>query len=191
MDSNMNWYKKAIKDNKKQYFLDRTKKHISLVQKSVKKIVEEYPEFSDLIKKVKKHDQSKFEEPELTPYISLTWRKKPGNSDNTKGLLSKEKENEATLHHIKSNSHHPEYHLEDKEDANIDSEDRDKSKKCVDVSLMPDIDIIEMVADWQSMSIELGKNTSREWFDEQKNVRWKFSKKQEKLIDKILKVFEN
>ena len=175
-DNDMNWYKKAKKDNKKQYFLDRTKKHISLVQKSVKKIVEEYPEFSNLIKKVKKHDQSKFEEPELTPYISLTWRKKPGNSDNTKGLLSKEKENEASLHHIKSNSHHPECHLENKEDANIDSEDRDKSKKCVDVSLMPDIDIVEMVADWQAMSEELKKNTAREWFDEQKMLDGNFLK---------------
>ena len=190
----MNWYKKikfAQKDNKKQYFLDRTNKHISLVQKSAEKIVEKYPEFSKLIGQSKKHDDSKFEEPELTPYISLTWRKKPGNSDDTKGLLSKEKEDEATLNHVKSNSHHPEYHLENKEDADIDPEDRDKSKKCVDASLMPDIDIAEMVADWESMSIEIGENTSREWFDEQKNVRWKFSKKQEKLIDKILKVFEN
>jgi len=188
----MNWFKKASKDNMKQYFLKRTRKHIDLVQKSAKKIVERYPEFSKLTSQVKKHDKSKFKEPELTPYISLTWRKKPENSkkDNIEGLLSKEKENEVTLIHVKSNSHHPEYHLKNKEDANIDPSDRDKSTKCVDASLMPDIDVAEMVADWQAMSEELKTNTSREWFDEQKDVRWKFSKEQEKLIDKLLKAFE-
>ncbi len=186
----MNWYKKAEKDERKQYFIDRTEKHISLVQKAAKKIAKKYPEFQDLIEQAEKHDKSKFKEPELTPYISLTWRKKPGNND-TKGLLPKEKENEVTLMHVKSNSHHPEYHLENKEDANIDPENRDKSKKCVNASKMPDVNLAEMVADWQAMSEELKTNTAREWFDDQKNVRWKFSKKQEELIDKLLKTFEN
>ena len=124
----------------------------------------------------------------MTPYISLTWRKKPNS--NAKNLLSKEEEAEATMHHIKSNPHHPEYHLENKDDANLDPKDRDKSSKCVDASLMTDIAIAEMVADWQAMAEELKKNTSREWFDEQKDVRWHFSKKQEQLIDKLLKAFE-
>jgi len=188
----MNWYKQAQKiDNKKQHFLDRTEEHISLVQKAAKKIVKKHSEFSDLNEQVKHHDESKFKEPELTPYISLTWRKKTGNSKiNTKELLSKEEENKATLHHVTSNSHHPEYHLKDKKDANIDPSDRDKSTKCIDAFLMPDIDIAEMVADWQAMSEELKTNTSREWFNKQKDVRWHFSKKQEKLIDKLLKVFD-
>ncbi len=188
----MNWYKKANKENMKQYFLKRTKKHIDLVQKSAKKIVDKYPEFSKLTEQVKKHDKSKFKEPEMTPYISLTWRKKPENSnkENIEGLSSKEEENEASLKHVKSNSHHPEYHLKNKEDANIDPSDRDKSKKCVDASLMDDISIAEMVADWESMSIELKTNTSREWYDEQKDVRWKFSEEQENLIDKLLRTFE-
>ena len=41
----MNWYKKAKKDKQKQYFLDRTKKHIDRVKKAAKKIVDEYPEY--------------------------------------------------------------------------------------------------------------------------------------------------
>lgn len=188
----MNWYKKAKKDEQKEYFLERTKKHIDLVQKAAKKIVDKYPEFSELTKQVKKHDKNKFKEPELTPYVSLTWRKKPGNENiDNKELLSEEEENKITLYHLKSNSHHPEYHLKNKEDANIDEKDRNKSKKCVDASLMPDIDVAEMVSDWQAMSIELGKNTAREWFNEQKDVRWSFSKKQEDLIDKLLKTFDN
>lgn len=185
----MNWYKKAQQKELEKYFFARLKKHINMVQKSAKKIAQLYPEFSDLIEKVKTHDQSKFEEPELTPYISLTWRKKPGNKD-TKGLLSLDEENKATIHHVTSNSHHPEYHLENKEEANIDPKDRDKSIKCIDASAMPNIDIAEMVADWQAVSEELQTNTAREWFNKQKDVRWKFSPKQEKLIDKLLMAFE-
>jgi hypothetical protein len=40
------------------------------------------------------------------------------------------------------------------------------------------------------MSEELGKNTARQWFDKQKDVRWHFSAKQEHLIGKLLGVFE-
>ncbi|MHA1170439.1 MAG: DUF5662 family protein, partial [Candidatus Hodarchaeales archaeon] len=89
------------------------------------------------------------------------------------------------------NPHHPEYHLKDKGEANISGTDRDQSKNCVDASSMPDLDIAEMVADWQAMSEELGTNTSRQWFDKVKDVRWHFSPHQVKLIDKLLKVFED
>lgn len=171
---------------KKDFFYKRTNEHIERVQDAAKKIVDEYEEYKDLLKQVKNHDNSKFKEPELTPYIELTWQKKV----NPKFKTTKEI-NEATLYHVKNNKHHPEYHLKDKDDENIlDGENRDKSKKCVDASLMDDISLIEMVADWQAMSEEIQKNTAREWFNEQKNVRWKFSEKQEKLINKILKVFE-
>jgi len=47
-----------------------------------------------------------------------------------------------------------------------------------------------MVSDWQAMSEELKTNTSREWYDDVKDVRWSWSKKQENLIDKLLRVFE-
>ncbi len=184
----MNWYKITNENIQKQFFLDRTKKHISLVQKAAKKIVKKYPEFSKLIGQVKKHDESKFEEPELIPYISLTWKKTHKDSDNAKELSHKEEK--AMLHHFKVNSHHPEYHLENKESINIDSSNIDKLAKCVDVSFMPDIDIAEMIADWQAVSEELKTGTPREWLNKQKDVRWSFSKKQEKLIDKLIKTFE-
>ena len=47
----MNWYKIAKKDEKEKFFYERTKKHIELVQKAAKKIVDEYPEFLELIEK--------------------------------------------------------------------------------------------------------------------------------------------
>jgi len=191
---------------KEQYFEERTAKHIALVQGAAKKIAEANPEFkefdsTELLNQVAKHDASKLVEPERTPYVSITWRHKLEKEQNahdpingvgyqTPGMLDKESENQATLHHITTNSHHPEYHLADKGDANINAQDRDKSNKVIDASAMPDIDIAEMVADWQAMAEELQKNTARQWFNKQKDVRWHFSDEQVTLIDKLLAVFE-
>ena len=200
----------ATQEEMEQHFEARTKRHISLVQAAIDKIVRtgdpsknraEWKDFdeNELIARGKVHDASKFEEPERTPYISLTWRHKledqsgefdPINNKGyqTPGMLSKDDENKATLIHITKNSHHPEY--SDPEKANIDPKDRDKSKKVFDASKMKPIDIAEMIADWQAMAEELKKNTAREWFDKQKHVRWKFTPEQEDLIDRLLKVFE-
>lgn len=193
---------KETPDEKEQWFEERTKHHIELVQSAAEEIVFAYPELEALLKQVEVHDASKLEEPERTPYIEITWRHKledeqgeydPINSKGykTPGQLDKEDENNATLHHITTNSHHPEFHLKDKSKANINAKDRDKSDECIDASAMPDIDVVEMVADWQAMSEELKKNTTREWFNKQKDVRWRFSEHQEKLIDKLLSVFED
>ena len=176
----------SITNQKREWFVDRTNRHIDLVRKSAHKIVGSYPEFKALLDQVKHHDESKFNEPEMTPYIGISWSHKIGNETGNKPAPTKE-ENEATLHHITTNSHHPEYHLKGEREANIS----DQSKKCVDVSSMPDLDIVEMVADWQAMSEELGTNTSRQWFNKVQDVRWQFSQHQVKLIDTILKVFED
>ena len=184
-------------DEKESWFEERTYRHIDLVKKAAKMIADKYPEFEDLINKAADHDASKFEEPERTPYISISWRHKledkefdpiNGKGYQNPGKLEKKEENDATLHHIKSNSHHPEFW--NKEEANLSAECRDKSDHCIDASKMEPLAIAEMVADWQAMSWELKKNTAREWYDKQKNVRWKFSDEQNKLIDKLLKVFE-
>lgn len=189
-------------DEKEQYFVKRTNNHIALVQKAAAIIVAAFPEFKgSLPERVKDHDQSKLQEPERTPYIEITWRHKLENEKgefdpiNAKGYqspgsLTKEDENKATLHHITTNEHHPEYWLEDKDDANINAKDRDKSDKVVDVSKMPDVAVAEMIADWQAMAEEVKRNTTREWYNKQKDVRWHFSEEQDKLIDKLIKVFE-
>ena len=182
----------ATAEEKEAWFEERTAKHIEMVQAAADKIVAAYPELAGLTQQVALHDQSKLVEPERTPYIEISWRHKQDNFKSYKkpGTLPDEAENKATLTHITSNSHHPEYHLKNKEDANINKNDRDKSDKVVDASAMPDIDVAEMVADWQAMSEELKKNTAREWYMKQHDVRWHFTDRQESLIDELLKVFE-
>jgi len=156
----------ATDKEKFDYFLKRTRKHIQLVQAAAAEIVEAYPEeFSELTKEVEDHDASKLEEPERTPYIDITWRHKlekekgefdpiKGKGYQTPGHLEKKEEDEATLHHIKNNPHHPEFWLDDKTKANIGT-NRDDSIECVDASKMPDINIAEMVADWAAMGMEI------------------------------------
>lgn len=183
-------------ENKESWFEERTLNHIDLVKRAAQKLAEYNPEFkefdgTELMAKVESHDQSKFEKPEREPYIELTWRHKTEGwkkSYQTPGTIGDDEINNATLHHIKGNDHHPEYW--NKEEANIDPNNRDKSVKLMDASAMPNLAIAEMVADWVAMSEELKTNTARQWFDKTKNVRWKFSPEQEKLIDKLLKVFE-
>jgi len=179
-------------EEKLSFFVERTHEHINRVQDAAEHIVSAYPEFEKLLEQVEKHDASKFEEPEKIPYIELTWQKKL-EKEGKKYKVDPGMEEQiiqATLHHIKNNRHHPEYHLEDKSKANLKSTNRDESIEVVDATLMLDIDIAEMVADWQAMAEELATNTAREWFDDVKDVRWHFSEEQEELIDKLIQVFE-
>ena len=183
-------------EEKLEYFEKRTQEHIDRVKVAAQKIVDAgvlgEHDGALLLDQVQGHDASKLEEPERTPYIEISWRHKFDNYKSYKkpGTLDQGAENEATMHHILNNSHHPEYHLDDKNKANINSEDRDKSDTCIDASNMPAVDLAEMCADWQAMSEELKNNTAREWYDKQKDVRWHYSEEQDELIDKLLGVFE-
>jgi hypothetical protein len=177
------------KVEKEQYFRDRTNKHIGLVQNAAAKIVAAYPEFADLLTMCRHHDASKFCEPECSPYVELTWQHKQDGHKNyqTPGAISDEKINQATMHHVLNNTHHPEHW--NQANAGIDPSNRNKGVKCISAAAMPPLAIAEMVADWQAMSEELRTNTAREWYNKQKGVRWNFSAEQDKLIDKLLKVF--
>ena len=170
-----------------KHFVDRTKKHIDLVQKYCKKIVEVWEGFDELIERGEEHDAIKFEEPELEPYIWLTWRYKCEDDDVECNLPEgmEDEIDKATEHHILNNAHHPEYH-QDTETGLINKEDRDKPpEKMIDATKMTDLDIGEMVSDWCAMSEERG-NTPKEWADKNVNVRWGFSEDQEELIYELL-----
>ena len=64
--------------NKKEmvkYFHERTNRHIELVRKYWDKIVEyDQDRFKELLKRKEIHDKSKFNNPEIEPYVYITWK---------------------------------------------------------------------------------------------------------------------
>jgi len=192
----MNWYKQAKAEDPehkkmKDWFDKRTEKHIKLVQKYCKKLAE-YDEdrFGELIERGKVHDQSKFKDPEVEPYIYVSWQYKCKDDgvdfDAPEGM--DEKMNEATTFHVLHNKHHPEFHAgEDSEVINKEDRDNPVRDKVIDATEMPELDLGEMVADWCSVSEERG-NTPKTWAKKNINKRWKFNKKQEDLIYELIDV---
>ena len=63
----------TITQEMRDHFDKRTNKHIEMVKKWAKKIVDAYPEYKDLLKEVEDHDQTKFKDPEYDPYVIITW----------------------------------------------------------------------------------------------------------------------
>jgi len=187
----MNWYKLATKESYAEmfaWFEKRTKMHIDLVQKNCEKLEKYDPEkFKGLVEQAKNHDASKFEDPEIDPYVYITWqyycKEHDRKFDAPKDM--DEQMNKATQHHVKSNSHHPEFHS-DKEVDLINRKDRDKPpSEMVDATKMPDLAIGEMLADWCAVSQEKGTSLNG-WADKNVNVRWKFNDKQKDLIYELV-----
>jgi hypothetical protein len=171
------------------WYETRTRTHIGLVQEVSIQIGKYFPRFEHrLLNIVSRHDQSKFHEPELTPYIFLSWFYHVDGYEYPEGVEALTKE--ATLHHIKHNKHHPDYWDPDFSPDNVNSKDRDAPPdKLVNGTLMPDIYIAEMCADWAAMGKEKG-NSPIEWADKNVNVRWEFHPRQVDLIYVILEAIE-
>lgn len=170
----------------KEYFFERTKKHIKLVRKYLKQIRDNHPICIDrevIINEMVIHDLTKFEEPEFTPYLwtTIKYRDNLPNS-----FFTKEQQvlmQQATEHHVKVNKHHPEYWTLQTETINFI--DRDKPKILVDATKMPSSYIACMVADWMAVAEE--RNTDPfQWANNNINIRWKFTKFQSDLIFKLL-----
>jgi hypothetical protein len=155
------------------FFYKRTKEHIDRVAKNISTIAEERDDINkvELMARAKTHDKSKYSKEEFIPYVWLTWWFKEKNEGRDfkypDGI--KEKTREASKSHVENNRHHPEY-FENPEDVS-------------------DIDIAEMIADWAAMSQELD-NSLREWADKNVGKKWKFNKKQVKLIYDLIELFE-
>ena len=77
----MRIFKVAVKDDEydkmKEWFNKRTSKHISMVTKYAEKIDGlKDDRFNGIVQRMKGHDQSKFKDPEVEPYIYTTWKYK-------------------------------------------------------------------------------------------------------------------
>jgi hypothetical protein len=188
-----NWYKEAKESDNdhvkmKNWFEKRTSKHIKSVQEYCQKIQDyDLGRFSGLVEQAKTHDQSKFENPELEPYVYTTWKykcKEDGTEFECPDGMDK-KMDEMTEHHVLNNRHHPEMHCGKKEGL-INQENRDEPiDELIDGTGMTDVDLAEMCADWCAVSKERN-NTPQAWGKKNINVRWKFSKDQEDLIYEML-----
>jgi len=174
-------------DEMKEHFKKRTDKHIGLVQKYCQKIDDLGQKgLTDIMDRAEVHDASKYEEPEYTPYVYLTWQYKCKDDGVDSGFSKEIKDNmnTATNHHVKHNRHHVEAHTD--QDDVINREDRDKPpEEMIDGTKMGELDIAEMCADWCAMSEERG-NTPQSWADKNVNVRWKFTDEQKKMIYDLL-----
>jgi len=134
-----------ITDEMRDFFKKRTKKHIDLVKKYCKRLQEYDPgKFEGILERGEIHDQSKYKDPEVDPYILISWDYHCKDTGEKCDLSeeTRDKMNEASEHHVKNNSHHPEYHSNSKEDSTINREDRDAiPDKMIDATAMTDLDI--------------------------------------------------
>ncbi len=172
-----------------EHFSKRTNTHISLVKKWYEKLIHEYYSIPTI--EIDHHDQSKFESPEYEPYIALTWNYhcKDRNIPFTISDELQVEINTATLHHIVSNKHHPEYWDKKFDPSMFNPRNRDEpGKNMVDATSMPLPWILEMVADWLAMSEEK-QSDIYDWAEKNINIRWRFTPEQINLIESIIDTF--
>lgn len=174
------------------HFITRTNNHINLVKKYANRIDNLNDiRFNGLVERVVNHDSSKFREPEYSPYVWTTWMYKVTGEGGTFEIPEsiKSKSDQATIHHILNNAHHPEFH-DPKFDADLmfNTGDRDKpSDVIVDATAMDDLSIAEMCADWCSVGYERGNNP-KDWADMNIGKRWKFTEAQSVIIYSLIDI---
>lgn len=192
MISTNNLFSNSKRNQMIDHFYKRTKNHIDLVKKYIDKIYLSNPtKYKELLDRKEIHDQSKYKDPELEPYIFITWKYKCEKEGKSFEIPQKIQDlnHQATFYHIKNNRHHPEFHDPNVTDKNLNKKDRDEvPQKITDGTNMSDIDIAEMVADWMAVSEERNSNPV-EWANKNINTRWKFSDNQINQIYKLLKLF--
>lgn len=181
------------------WFKTRTTNHINLVQKYCYRICKlpslSFNESLGIIKQGLSHDKLKWQNPERSPYILITWSYycKDHNIEFNISSDIQDLMNKATEHHIINSYHHPEYWT-DKKTNLINKKDRDSNNitidsktgktfytKTIDATKMNKLAIYEMCADWCAMSEERS-NTPFEWAEKVINKRWYFNKDQINLI---------
>lgn len=181
-----------ITQEMKEYFKLRTRAHLYLVHKYSNLIANgafKGVDVDALNTERDEHDQFKWQEPELSPYIWITWNYYCKRKNIPLDLPAdiKEKMHEATFHHIKNHAHHPEFWDAEVTINSLNKCDRDtpSAGRKVDGSHMPLTFIAAMVADWLAMSEELGTSPNK-WAEENINIRWDFTDEQTTLIYKII-----
>ncbi len=153
-------------DKRLAYHIERCKTNmLSIVdQTDVKR--------EDAEKRGEDHDELKFTKEEREHYIWVDefYRRnsKDKKWDYPKSLKTQVRK--ATKHHISNSAHHPESHK--------------------DINDMTNLDILEMVCDWQAISDERKETGCRGWADSNVGKRWKFNEERTKQIYKYISLLE-
>ena len=115
----------VITEEQIQTCLAETHKHVRTVQKNLHLFIQ------DLIHRSQIHDDSKFEEPELSIFASNGHKLKSTSygTPEYEALLNETRP--AITHHYSLNRHHPEYHKNGINDMNL-------------------VDLLELLADWKA-----------------------------------------
>lgn len=189
-------YKQFITPEMEEHYMKRTLSHIEKVQDNGKILLKCFPFNSndkfEFISIIKNHDASKWEEPERSLYMLISWRYHV-EEDKFKELNIPEwllnEMTKITEYHTKNNKHHPEYWDNSLISGFIDNTDRDKTDVMVNATEMPDLYILEMICDWCSVSEERGTDPL-DWADNNVNKRWKFTNEQVDLIYNSIKLLK-
>lgn len=152
-------------------FIKRTKEHIARVNKYAKKLGKSYPD----------HDASK-----LTTLLDVyKYFSKPREE------LTKEEDealNLATLIHIKTTPHHPEYWTNT--DLSGFTRINFTPNGIIDATQMPEEYLLEMICDWMSVSDEYGTDIY-DWYNKVNNIRWLFTIEQQQFIIETINKLKN
>ena len=189
-----------MEDDREIFFYKRMLGHLARVYNNVVYLVDNHRDLLDkygvnvaeLLKNVVDHDRSKFKDPQFSAYVEITYYyyKQKGNGRNYP--LDKVLSNNATIHHMITEKHHPEYwdktFLLEREKFNVSNRDG-LPEKPVDGTAMPTECIVEMVCDWKATADEKG-NSVKEWADRMVNRRWKFLDEQVRLIYETIERLE-
>lgn len=151
----------------REKFVTRTQNHINLVNKYAKKVGYKFPD----------HDSEKITK--LVNSYCLFVIPNTERTDAEKAVLGA-----ATLLHVLQNPHHPEFWTE----TSLDGFTRENftPNGPVEATKMPEIALIEMVADWCAVAEEKGTNTPLEWFERVNGKRWIFTNKQQEVIKDLI-----
>ena len=144
-------------------------KHINLVNKYAEKIGKSYPD----------HDRSKYTQ--LFPAYCLTVKK--DRTEEEQAALDM-----ATLIHVKTASHHPEYWT--KTDLTGFTRKNFTPNGVIDATDMPQEAIDQMICDWEAVG-EVKGNSGLEWFNKINGTRWKFNAEQQMYIRLLIDKLEN
>ena len=124
-----------------------------------------------LKRRIDKHDESKFSDAEFEAYRRHFY---PVDVDENK--WNEEDFQNAWEHHYTVNSHHPEHFK--RPDGTIED--------------MPLVDILEMIADWESFRY-IEKGGAKSYWNSEKSdeVRSAMSEKTKKIVDRIIKLMDD